>query len=83
VRPPVLARLTGQAQDQGKLRYDEKSLPGKGTAVSSDRAAAVRGRYRPPGGVTAHRPGALERVQLLDDFRDTWRRQSETEACMG
>ena len=34
-------------------------------------------------GVTAHRPGALERVQLLlDDYRDTGRRQSETEACM-
>jgi transposase len=34
--------------------------------------------------VTAHRPGALERVQLLlDDYRDTGRRQSETEACMG
>lgn len=50
--------------------------------MSSDRAvlfAAATG----PRGVTAHRPGALERVQLLlDDFRDTGRRQSETEACM-
>jgi transposase len=33
--------------------------------------------------VTTHRPGALERVQLLrDDFRDTVRRQGETEARM-
>ena len=34
-------------------------------------------------GVTTHRLGALERVQLLlDDFRDTGRRQTETEARM-
>jgi transposase len=33
--------------------------------------------------VTAHRPGALERVQLLlDDFRDTRRRLAEAEARM-
>jgi transposase len=37
----------------------------------------------PRGGVTAHRPGALERTQfLLDDFRDTGARQVETEARM-
>jgi transposase len=34
-------------------------------------------------GVTAHRPGALERVQLLlDDFHDTGRRLAEAEARM-
>ncbi|NMM24553.1 MAG: IS110 family transposase, partial [Phycicoccus sp.] len=36
-----------------------------------------------PRGVTTHRLGALERVQLLlDDFRDTGRRQGEAEARM-
>jgi transposase len=36
-----------------------------------------------PRGVTTHRPGALERVQLLlDDFRDTQQRLGETEARM-
>jgi len=48
VRPPVPARLTGRAQDQGKLRYDEKSLPGKGRSRVFGSCGCTRGRYRPP-----------------------------------
>jgi hypothetical protein len=81
VRPSVPARLTGQAQDQGKPTTRSR-CPAREKAVSSDRAAAVRGRCRPPG-CDRSPPRRVGAGQLLDDFRDTGRRQSVTEACLG
>jgi transposase len=72
------------ARPASKPTFGEKSLPDKGKRpclriVRLLFAAATD----PRGGVTAHRPGALERTQLLlDDFRDTGARQVETEARM-
>jgi transposase len=79
---PARLRRLGPARFEAAVRREVVARQGK-KAMSSDRAAAVRSLHRPPRGVTAHRPGALERVQLLlDDFRDTGARQTETEARM-
>ena len=78
--PARLQRL-GSARFEAAVRREVVARQGKWPCLRIVRllfAAAAD-----PRGVTVHRPGALERVQfLLDDFRDTGQRQTETEARM-
>jgi transposase len=78
---PARLRRLGLARFETAVRREVVARQGKKPCLRIVRllfAAATD-----PRGVTAHRPGALERVQLLlDDFRDTGRRQGETEARM-
>src|SRR5665811_41744 len=78
---PTRLRRLGPARFEAAVRREIVDRQGKKPCLRIVRllfAAAADLR-----GVTTHRPGALERVQLLlDDFRDTGRRQGETEARM-
>jgi transposase len=78
---PTRLRRLGPARFEAAVRREIVARQGKKPCLRIVRllfAAAADLR-----GVTTHRRGALERVQfLLDDFRDTGRRQTETEARM-
>jgi transposase len=78
---PTRLRRLGPARFEAAVRREIVARQGKKPCLRIVRllfAAATD-----PRGVTTHRPGALERVQfLLDDFRDTGQRQTETEARM-
>src|SRR5664280_1569100 len=78
---PARLRRLGPARFETAVRREVVARQGKRPCLRIVRllfAAAAD-----PRGVIIHRPGALERVQLLlDDFRDTQRRLGETEARM-
>jgi transposase len=78
---PSRLRRLGLGRFEAAVRREVLSRQGKKPCLRIVRllfAAAAD-----PRGVTTHRPGALERVQLLlDDWRDTRRRLAETEARM-
>jgi transposase len=78
---PTRLRRLGPARFEAAVRREILAQQGKKPCLRIVRllfAAAAD-----PRGVTVHRPGALERVQLLlDDWRDTRRRLAETEVRM-
>jgi transposase len=78
---PARLRRLGPARFEAAVRREVLTRQGKKPCLRIVRlllAAATDSRV-----VTAHRPGTLERAQLLlDDFRDTRRRLGETEARM-
>jgi transposase len=78
---PARLRRLGPARFEAAVRREVVARQGKRPCLRIVRllfAAATD-----PRGVTTHRPGPLERVQLLlDDFRDTRRRLAEIEARM-
>ena len=76
---PARLRRLGPARFEAAVRREVVARQGKRPCLRIVRllfAAAAD-----PRGVTIHRPGALERTQLLmDDFRDTQQRLGEAEA---
>ena len=74
--PPTRA---GPVRDRGPPRDHQA---GRAEALSADRAQLFTA-LTDPTGVLAHRPGALERVQLLlEDWADTQRKLADTETRM-
>jgi transposase len=77
----------GRVRRLGPARFEaavRRELPRWGAARPCLRIVrAVYEALADPAGVTAHRPGALERAHLaLDDWRDTRHRLADTEARM-
>jgi transposase len=78
---PARLRRLGPARFEAAVRREVVARQGKRPCRRIVRLLFVAAAD--PWGVTAHRPGALERTRLLlDGFRDTQHRLGETEARM-
>ena len=78
---PARLRRLGPARFEAAVRREVVARQGKRPCRQIVRLLFVAAAD--PWGVTAHRPGALERTRLLlDGFRDTQHRLGETEARM-